>query len=186
MRLQRLLLETETFEFREVRRGRLRRETGNRLRLHRAALGVDDFVHDGLQLARMHFHAALGGPEAPWPLRIAVEFDRDRARQVHLRVGLGRFVFLRELVNAQQFAHLPVHGHERVGETEHHRRNDDELAQHLAVELQPPRLFRRHLAQPDSFDKHHHEEKQCDAAQDQARLQVVRFLLLLGHRVLPG
>nr|GEU28092.1 hypothetical protein [Tanacetum cinerariifolium] len=136
VRFQGLLAEAEAFDLLEMLHGVLRRVARYRLRRHVAVLGVYHLVRDGGQFARMHGHGIDGGTETVRPLGVGVELDGDAAGLVHLGVLVvrDRAVLLREHVQAQRLADLPIERVERVGKAEHHHGNHQQLAQQRAVQ----------------------------------------------------
>jgi hypothetical protein len=70
-----------------MRRRLARRVTRDGLRHHRSILHVAKLVHHRDHLPRMHVDGALRGLERPRPACVRVELDRDRARDIDLRVA---------------------------------------------------------------------------------------------------
>jgi hypothetical protein len=124
-----------------------------RLRRHRAVLAVAELVHHRHDLAGMDLDARRLGPEVPRAARVGIELDGHRAREVDLRarrrIAHALLLGARDHVDAERLADRAVDRHQRVAEREHHRDDDDELADHAPVvgdEARDP--CRLHRGQP--------------------------------------
>src|SRR6185369_16421453 len=142
--LQGVLLEAETLELVEMRRGLVRGIARYRLRRHAPVLRVLEFVYHGGELARVHLHRTARGLEVPRAAHIGIELNGNDAAgidlgvaQLHVGTAATAAGYLPlgqgQNVDTGRFADVLVDRDQRIAETEHAGSDHGQFADHPEV-----------------------------------------------------